>query len=389
MNVQKHSSMKKYLLWAAAGLLLAGCAGEKEKGEFKIEGHLSNLPLGTVVLEELTLDNVKTVDSSNVKDASGKFTLKGMVAEQGLYRIRFNNGKFILLALDAGDMKVNGDMDKLEDLKISGSEATSELQQFMNDISKQSVALTADMRKLDSLHGSAPDSVFQPQVAAFQKKEKDFEEGFFIMADKTKNPANAVFAISQVSKGEAILEHKQVIANLTKRFPKNMLVKSMTDKIAELQKNQGGGDAGSEEPTAVKVGQVAPDFTLPDPSGKMISLSSFRGKYVLVDFWASWCGPCRQENPNVVKAYQQFKGKNFTILGVSLDKTKDKWQEAIKADGLAWNHVSDLKFWESAVVPLYGINAIPTNFLLDPQGKIIAANLRGQALEEKLKEVLK
>jgi peroxiredoxin len=383
--------MKKYLLWISAAAFLAGCAGQTEKGEFKIEGHLSNLPLGPVLLEELTLDNVKVVDSTNVKDASGKFTLKGMVAEQGLYRVRFENGKFILLALDAGDMKIDGDIDKLEDVKISGSEPTAELQQFMSDISKQSIALTEEMRGLDSLHAVLPDSAFQPKVAAFQKKEKDFENGFFLMADKTKNPATAVFAISQVRSGEEIVAHKQVITNLATRFPKNTLVKSMTDKILELEKNQGaGGDAaGGEEPSAIKVGQVAPDFTLPDPSGKMISLSSFRGKFVLVDFWASWCGPCRQENPNVVKAYQQYKGKNFTILGVSLDKTKDKWQEAIKADGLAWNHVSDLKFWDSAVVPLYGLNAIPTNFLLDPQGKVIASNLRGPALEAKLQEVLK
>ncbi|WP_436491467.1 redoxin domain-containing protein [Chitinophaga sp. ARDCPP14] len=386
--------MKKYLLWISAAAFLAGCAGQTEKGEFKIDGHLNNLPLGPVLLEELTLDNVKVVDSTNVKDASGKFTLKGMVAEQGLYRVRFENGKFILLALDAGDMKIDGDIDKLEDVKISGSEPTAELQQFMSDISKQSIALTEEMRSLDSLHTILPDSAFQSKVAAFQKKEKDFENGFFLMADKTKNPATAVFAISQVRSGEEIVAHKQVITNLATRFPKNTLVKSMTDKILELEKNQGagaaGGDAaGGEEPSAVKVGQVAPDFSLPDPSGKMISLSSFRGKYVLVDFWASWCGPCRQENPNVVKAYQQYKGKNFTILGVSLDKTKDKWQEAIKADGLAWNHVSDLKFWDSAVVPLYGLNAIPTNFLLDPQGKVIASNLRGPALEAKLQEVLK
>jgi thiol-disulfide isomerase/thioredoxin len=121
----------------------------------------------------------------------------------------------------------------------------------------------------------------------------------------------------------------------------------------------------------------------------MIALSSFRGKYVLVDFWASWCGPCRQENPNVVAAYKQYSNKNFTILGVSLDKAKEPWVKAIKDDQLTWTHVSDLKYWESSVVPMYNIQGIPFNVLLDPQGNIVATNLRGTSLQAKLSEVIK
>ena len=139
----------------------------------------------------------------------------------------------------------------------------------------------------------------------------------------------------------------------------------------------------------VSVGQIAPEFAQADTNGNLVKLSSFRGKYVLLDFWASWCGPCRAENPNVVKAYNNFKGKNFTILSVSLDRPgkRDAWVKAIHDDGLAWNHVSDLKFWDNDAAKLYGIQAIPQNLLLDPDGKIIAKDLFGDDLEKKLTEI--
>ena len=145
----------------------------------------------------------------------------------------------------------------------------------------------------------------------------------------------------------------------------------------------------SAQNSSVGVGSPAPEIILNNPEGEAVALSSFKGNYVLLDFWAGWCAPCRRENPNLVKAYNKYHGKGFEIYQVSLDKAKDEWIRAIKTDNLNWTHVSDLKFWASPIAKLYYVRSIPANFLIDPDGKIVARNIRGQALEQKLNEIYK
>jgi peroxiredoxin len=199
--------------------------------------------------------------------------------------------------------------------------------------------------------------------------------------NKSESPAARIYAIGIASRTLKKEELQQLVKASVNKFPEH----SSLQKVSTILSG-----ATQPEPEEIsKVNMEAPDFTLPDPNGKMISLKSFRGKYVLVDFWASWCGPCRQENPTVVAAFNRFKDKNFTVLGVSLDDNKAKWLKAIQDDKLTWTHVSDLKQWESIVVPMYQIQGIPFNVLVDPNGKVIASELRGEDLEKTLSSVLK
>jgi peroxiredoxin len=227
------------------------------------------------------------------------------------------------------------------------------------------------------------DSLRNQQQVAMTNMVTAFKAYVKKVAMEDKSPMVSMFATS-IGTGTDAAENEAMYNNLLKRFPKHTGIQTVVKQYRESV-------ASAPQPpkqNTPAIGTMAPDITMPDVNGNIFSLSSLKGKYVLVDFWASWCGPCRGENPNVVAAYNKYKNKNFTILGVSLDKTKDAWLEAIKKDGLTWTHISDLKFWDSEAVGLYGFNGIPYNVLLDPTGKIIADNLRGGDLERKLEEVL-
>ncbi|MHB1922354.1 MAG: redoxin domain-containing protein [Chitinophagaceae bacterium] len=357
----------------------------KENQDFTIQVTLKNAPLQSVTLEEIEPESIKTIDSSKISDAYGKFTFHGVISSEGLYRIHFQNHQEIFLALGPGHVQIDGDYLHLDQLKIKGSPATVSLQRLLAQLNQQGKVAHQLAQNFDSLRAAkVNDSILVIKNQQYLDAQKQMTQTIEQFADSTQSPAGEVFALSLLQP-EQLADAKGIFDHMMKKFPNSPIVDSL---YAEYQKFSNNA-AAMEPASSLTVGQSAPDISLPSPDGKILSLSSFRGKYVLVDFWASWCPPCRAENPNVVKAYQAFKGKNFTIFSVSLDTKKQSWIKAIAQDHLTWNHVSDLKGWNSAPAAAYGVTAIPANFLLDPQGKVIATDLRGDDLENELQTVLK
>lgn len=369
----------RYLWLLAFSLFLYSCGGGNNK--FTVIGNVKNIPSGTVVLEEINMDALVAIDSATA-DESGNFELEGTALEPHLYRLNFGEGRFILLSLDKGNVKVTADWNTIENYDVSGSASSESLKKLllvvrehMRDLSKMEVVL-------DSLKANNDTLKLASAIASRKEMNVSLTRYLEQYADTTQYLPNAIFA-AQIVNPQAEKEFMEsFIQGLPTRFKDSKLAKEFTDRYNERMTAM-----NRQQAPPAAAGQ-APEISLQTPDGKTVTLSSMRGKYVLVDFWASWCGPCRRENPNVVRAYNAFKNKNFTILGVSLDEDKDKWLEAIKKDGLTWTHVSDLKGWQSLAARDYNVNAIPANFLIDPDGNIIASNLRADDLTAKLQEVL-
>lgn len=350
--------------------------GAKGSSSYILTGTINGLDSGWAYLYHPEKDS-KIPDS--VQIVKGGFEFKGTAAQPEFVLLgydqhgqkRFPLGFFI----ENGKISLEGTVDSLYKAEIKGSAAQDEFIKF-NALRKP---VEEKQKQLYEDYQAAAMSGDERKAAEIQKEYESLEEANKELVAKfvKENPSSFVSAFQ-----------------LAQTFAYDVdpaVLEPLYDGLSEKVKGSYFGLAVKKSLDAAKsmaIGSKAPDFTLNDINGKPVSLTDFKGKYILVDFWASWCGPCRVENPAVVKAYHAYKSKGFDILGVSLDEKKDKWEQAIKQDQLAWTQVSDLKGWESDVAALYEVRAIPMNFLLDKEGKIIAKSLRGAELMRKLGEVL-
>lgn len=371
----RNTILKSGLLALTLISTIASCS-KKEEG-YTINGKFTDVKEGIVYLE-FTDGEKKITDSSTINN--GSFTFKGKVSEPLLYVIKLKGAEFgTRFLLDNETITFEAKKDSIQEAKFSGAKQDSIYKSYYKNEFKKVNDLVAPVYKMaDSLTQKGKVKLTSEQKAFLDKRWEDLQaQGDklteeFIKAHKDKLAGALIINERVVTLGTPE-KVKEYYALLTPEVQNSFYGKKVKREIEIAEKTA--------------IGATAPEFSQTDVNGKVIKLSDYKGKYVLVDFWASWCGPCRKENPYVVKAYNIYHEKGLEIVGVSLDDKKELWEKAIEKDGLTWNHVSDLKGWKNEAAVLYGVKMVPTNYLIDPEGKIIDKNLREEALHSRLKEI--
>lgn len=367
-------------MWKYLALLLVGTFVLKNEVQAQdadapiiIKGTLEHAEGKKISL--LNVDDNKKLGNEKIKDGTFRFEEEGK-DHPTLFALQNSEKDLpLLLILKAGDsVSLEGTFEDFPIAKIQGSKQSEDMMAYQ----KASYPYLQEAKGLNQRASTLMSNNDMEGITKLQEEARLLSEKMMTEASNfiKKHP-------NSIASAFVLLNQMQTTAPADL----NELYSLLSDEVKDSYYGKSAHYA-IQKSLVTAIGSEAPDFTLKDEDGKEVALSSFKGQYVLVDFWAAWCGPCRRENPNLVQTYQDFKDKNFTVLGVSLDQSRDRWLEAIEQDKLMWTQVSDLKGWASEAAALYSITSIPANFLLSPSGKIIAKNLRGEALRMKLQEVL-